>query len=83
MSTDAWLIVGIALLGAVALIGIFATKTPGFGRYTSSLVLLASVLFVTALFLAAGKIESTLFANIAFAIAGFAGGLITTKNNGA
>lgn len=79
MNTPDSLMVGITLLGLATLIGIFVTKTPGFGRYSTSLLLLALVLFITALFLAAGKVESTLFANIAFAVAGFAGGLITSK----
>lgn len=82
MTTNDWLIVGISALGIGALIGIFATKTPGFGRYVSSLLLLTLVLFITALFFAAGKIESPLFANIAFAVVGFAGGLITARQGG-
>lgn len=79
MTTNDWLIIGLSILGIAALIGIFLTKTPGFGRYSTSLLLLTLVLFVAALFLATGKIESSVFANIAFAIAGFAGGLITSK----
>lgn len=81
MTTNDWLVIGLSALGIAALIGIFRTKTPGFGRYSTSLLLLTLVLFVTGLFLAAGKIESSVFANIAFAIAGFAGGLITAKQN--
>lgn len=79
MTTNNWLIIGLSVLGIGALIGIFITKTRGFGRYSSSLLLLTLVLFVTALFLAAGKIEGSVFANIAFTVAGFAGGLITGK----
>jgi hypothetical protein len=83
MNTSDWLIVGVAALGAAALIGIFLTKTAGFGRYSTSLLLLTLVLMLSSIFLAAGKIESTLFANIAFAVAGFAGGLITGKQGDA
>ena len=83
MGTNDWLIVGISVLGVAALIGIFTTKTPGFGKYSTSVLLLSLVLFIAALFLAAGKIESTVFANIAFAVAGFAGGLITGKQDSA
>ncbi|GIK25487.1 MAG: hypothetical protein BroJett006_17330 [Betaproteobacteria bacterium] len=83
MTTNDWLIIAIFLFGITALIGIFRTKTAGFGRYSTSLLLLTLVLLVTALFLAAGKIESAVFANIAFAVAGFAGGLITGKHQSA
>lgn len=79
MATEHWLLVAITLLGGGALFGIFKTKTKGFGRHTTSLVLLTLVLLISALFLAAERIDASLFANIAFAIAGFAGGLITGR----
>lgn len=83
MTTNDWLIIGLSILGIAALIGIFLTKTPGFGRYSTSPPLFTLVLFVTALFLAAGKIEGAVLANIAFAVAGFAGELITGKHQSA
>ena len=83
MTTNDWLILGMTVLSVAALIGIFVTKTPGFGKYSTSLLLFALVLFTAALFFAAGKIESGLFANILFAVAGFAGGLITGKQGDA
>jgi len=76
MTTESLLIVVLALLAIVTVIGIFATKTKGFGRYSTSLVLLSSALFLGALFLAIGKIEGASFMNILFAVAGYAGGLI-------
>ena len=79
MTTNDWLILGVTVFGIAALVGIFVTKTPGFGKYSTSLLLLTLVLFTAALFFAAAKIESGLFANIVFAVAGFAGGLITGK----
>jgi hypothetical protein len=79
MSTNDWLLIAIASIGAVALVGIFFTKTAGFGRFTVSLLLLILVLLFTSLFFATGKIESATFANIAFAVLGYAGGLISNK----
>jgi hypothetical protein len=81
MTTNDYLIFSILLLGIIALIGIFKTKTQGFGRYSTSLIILILVLFFTALFFAAGKIESSVFANIVFSVAGFAGGLITNNKD--
>jgi hypothetical protein len=83
MTTNDWLIVGISILGIAALIGILTTKTSGFGRYSTSLLLLTLVLFITSLLFAAGKVDSSLFGNIAFAVAGFAGGLISGKQGSA
>jgi hypothetical protein len=74
------LIGAICLFGGGALFGVFKTKSPGFGKYTTSVVLLILVLAIGGLFLAAGRIESSTFANILFAVAGFAGGLITGKS---
>ena len=78
--TETLLPIIIALLGAGTLSGIFYTKTPGFGKYTTSVILLTLVFVVSAVLLASGKIEPPMFANIAFAVAGFAGGLVTAKS---
>lgn len=79
MSTNDWLLIAIVSLGAIALAGVILTKKAGFGRFTVSLLLLILVLLFTSLFFAAGKIEGAVFANIAFAILGYAGGLIANK----
>jgi len=63
----------------VALVGIFCTKTAGFGKYTTSTVILTLVLFVAALAYMSGKVEWAPMANLLFAVAGFAGGLITAR----
>ena len=81
MSTNDWLLIGIVVLGAGSVFGIFKTKTPGFGRYSTSVLLLTLVLVVSAMLLLADKISSTVFVNVAFAITGFAGGLVTAKAN--
>ncbi len=44
MTTDEWLLVTIAITGGGAIFGIFKTKTKGFGKYTTSLLLLTLVL---------------------------------------
>ncbi len=72
-------LIGLTILSTATVIGIFMTKTPGFGRYSTSVLLLARVLFISAFFLVLGKIESSLFANIVFAIAGYAGGLVNGR----
>lgn len=78
-TSDPWLVVAIGVLGLLTIGGILFTKTPGFGRFSTSVLLLAVVVFVSALLLIAGKIEGYIFANIAFAVAGFSGGLINGK----
>jgi hypothetical protein len=79
MSTNQWLMLGIFLLGAGTLVGIFKTKTEGFGRYTTAVVLLCLVLVVSAMLFVAGMIEGAIFVNVVFAITGFAGGIVTAK----
>lgn len=71
----------ITLLTAGTLFGIFRTKTPGFGRYSTSLLLLVLILFCASMFAALGRLEPQYFVNILFAITGFAGGLITAKTD--
>ena len=72
-------LVCISILAAVALIGIFVTKKQGFGKYTTSLLLLVLVLFLSSIFFLMGTITSTMFGNIMFAVTGFGGGLLSAK----
>lgn len=69
----------LTIFGSIALGGIFVTKTKGFGKYTTSLLLLVIVIFLSAFFLVLDKITPTVFANIAFAVTGFGGGLLSAK----
>ena len=72
---------GVLIVFGSTIIGIFRTKTPGFGKYTTSALILTLILFVAAMALVEGKVEWTPMANILFAIAGFAGGLITARSD--
>lgn len=72
----------LAVVFVAALVGIFLTKTPGFGRYTTSALILVLVLFVGALFSLVGKVDSSAFINLLFAVAGYGGGLITGGRTG-
>ncbi len=74
-------IITLSVFALGTVIGIFLTKNPGFGRYTSSLLLLMVVLYLAAFFLLLGKVDQTVFINMAFAIAGYAGGLIQGKKD--
>ena len=69
---------GVLIVFALALAGIFWTKTPGFGKFTTSVVILTLVLFVASMAFFMGKIEWQPLSNILFAIAGYAGGLIVS-----
>lgn len=79
MDTNAWLLLAVFVVGIVALIGFFVTKTKGFGRFATSTFLLLLVVVVSALLFAAGRMEVQVLANIFFAVIGFAGGLFTGK----
>lgn len=80
MTLNEWLTLGIFIIGAGSLVGFFITKTPGFGKYTTSALLLILVVTISALLYVGGKIEGETMANIIFAVFGFAGGLFTGKN---
>lgn len=81
MTTDDWwLMLGVFLLGASALIGFFVTKTKGFGRFSSSVLLIIIVLILTSLLYVGGKLEGGVVVNVLFAVLGFAGGLFTGRD---
>lgn len=79
MDINGWLLLAVFVVGVVALIGFFVTKTKGYGRFATSTFLLLLVVVVSALLFAAGRLEGQVLANIFFAVVGFAGGLFTGK----
>ena len=80
MDTSQLLMIGIFILGSSSLYGFFKTKTEGFGRFTTSTLLVLLVVTISGLLYAGGKLESQVMANVLFAVFGFAGGLFTSKN---
>jgi uncharacterized membrane protein YhhN len=70
---------GILFVFFVVVIGIFQSKTPGFGKYTTSTLIFTIVLFVASMAFFTDRLEWAPLANILFAALGFAGGLITNK----
>lgn len=69
----------IAIICVGVLIGIFRTKKAGFGRYTTSMIILTLVLAISSLLLIVDKIATSDFVNIIFAIVGYGGGLVVGK----
>ncbi|MDQ6972848.1 MAG: hypothetical protein Q9M30_09375 [Mariprofundaceae bacterium] len=80
METNHWLMIAIFILGSGSLIGFFISKTEGFGRFTTSPLLVIFVVTFSSLLYAGGKLESQVMANVLFAVFGFAGGLFTSKD---
>jgi nitrogen fixation-related uncharacterized protein len=77
------LLIVVFLLGAIALIGFFWTKTDGFGKYNTCTLVLLVALILCALLFAAGRFSADLFANVVMAIIGFAGGLVVAREKAA
>jgi len=73
-------VLAVVLVFGGALYGFFKTKSDGFGKYTLSVLILTLVLFVASLAFALGKLELNPLANVLFAVAGYAGGLLTGKS---
>lgn len=67
-------LVAMVLIFGGSIFGIFRTKTPGFGRYTTSVLILALVLFVASLAFVLGKVEWQHLANLLFCHSRFCGG---------
>jgi uncharacterized protein YebE (UPF0316 family) len=76
---DSIAIICLSVVGLVTVIGFFWTKTVGWGKYSTSTLVLILALFIAAILLLLGKLESSSFANVLFAIVGYGGGLIAGK----
>jgi len=59
------------------LLGFFFTKEHGWGRWGTSTLIVILVLFVTAFTFLMGKLGLEPLVNILFAVAGYAGGLLS------
>lgn len=80
MSKSEILMLAVFILGAGSIIGFFKTKTAGFGRFTTSVLLIILVLTISAMLYAGDKLGTDEMSNFLFAVFGFAGGLFTSKN---
>ncbi len=72
-------IVAVVIVFGGALILIWKTKAPGFGPYSTSVLVLVLVLFVASLASVSQKIDFQPLVSILLAVAGFAGGLLTAR----
>ncbi len=70
------LVVLVSVIFGGSILGVFLTKTEGFGKYTTSVLLLMLVLYAAVLSFILGKIDVQPFSSILFAVAGYAGGLV-------
>ena len=81
-----WVLIAVAAINLVALIGFFFTKGSGFSRSSTSTLLLLLVVGSGGILLASGNLPGEMrqvFANIFFAVIGFAGGLYAGRDTGA
>jgi hypothetical protein len=79
VTIEHWLLLAVFSIGAGSLIGFFRTKTQGFGRFTTSVLLIITVVTIASMLYVAGKLKTNVMANVLFAAFGFAGGLFTSK----
>ena len=80
-----WVLVSVVAINLVALIGFFFTKGAGFSRSSTSTLLLLLVVGSGGILLASGSLPGEMrqvFANIFFAVIGFAGGLYAARDTG-
>ena len=69
----------VAALAGGALFGFFKTKTGGFGRYNTSVLVVILAISFGGLALAAGLIREQAFTSLLMAVVGFAGGMVVGK----
>ena len=79
MDKEAIGLISLGVLATATVIGIFVTKTKGWGKYSTSTLILTLALLISTLLLILGKVEASVFGNVLFAVVGYAGGLIVSK----
>ena len=81
MDKETVALISVTVLGVATVVGILWTKTPGWGMYSTSILILTLALFVIADLLILGKLDGQQAGNLFFTIIGFAGGLIAGKKD--
>ena len=74
--------VAVTIVFGGGILGVFLTKKPGWGYFTSGTLILILVLYGAILITLCNQMETKTLANVLFAIAGYAGGLFTAKGRG-
>lgn len=81
MDNQDLLLLLVSVIGCVALIGFFATKAKGFGKYNTATLIVLVALIISSFMVIAGTITNELFGNALMAIIGFAGGLVVANDS--
>jgi membrane-associated HD superfamily phosphohydrolase len=76
MEKDTIIVLCVTAVAIVTLVGVFWTKTEGWGKYSSSTLILVLAVFISMILIVVGKLSESIFSNIIFAVVGYAGGLI-------
>jgi hypothetical protein len=79
MEKETVVVICVSAVAIVSLIGVFWTKTAGWGKYSSSTLILVLAVFISTILLVLGKLAESSFVNVLFAIVGYAGGLIGSR----
>lgn len=81
MDKDIWVLGALLVVGLVAIIGFFTSKSAGFGPFTTGILLLLLAVVTASLLSSVGRLSDTIMANLLFTVIGFAGGLFTPKKD--
>lgn len=79
MGMDVWVLVATVIVFGAALAVICRKMQGGFGPFNTSVILLYLVLFITAIAFVLNRAEWPQVSGLLLAIAGFAGGLVSTS----
>ncbi|HWA30035.1 MAG TPA: hypothetical protein VG867_03000 [Rhizomicrobium sp.] len=72
-------LLAVTIVFSIAILGLLKTKKPGWGPYTMSLLLLTLVVFTAAVAFSLGRIDWPSASGLLLAVAGYAGGLLTSQ----
>lgn len=81
MDKDIWVLCALLVVGLVAIIGFFKSKSAGFGPFTTGILLLLLAVVIASLLYSVGRLSDTIMANLLFTVIGFAGGLFTVNKD--
>ena len=72
-----WVLIAVSAVFSIAFVGFFATKTAGFGKFNTSLLILMLVLYAGLIIAMFDITDLKAPLNLIFAVAGYAAALLT------
>jgi hypothetical protein len=81
IETTGLLFWAVLVLGLGTLVGFFRTRTPGYGKFNASVLIVIFIMTIAGVLYAGGRLEGAVMGHLLFAALGYAGWMVAGKES--